>query len=127
MSRTTVEAIRELLRTNDKAVCRALVALNRRQTADEQATKDTRHQNGMGFRPAHARMGTSMAEFYARNGYLTTKQVAYWRKPMKDGKSRIEIYARQLLEVAQEREEQEAKRKAHGGALQQQASGAYAG
>ena len=124
MSSTTVETIRELLRTNDRAVARALLALNRRQTVDEQATKGTRHQNGMGFRPAHARMGTSMAEFYMRNGYLTGKQVAYWRKPMKDGKSRIEIYAKQLSEVAREREQQAA----HGGALlPQQSLGACAG
>ena len=100
----TIQTIRDLLLTNDRAVARALVALNARQTADERATEVTRHLNGRGFRPCHARMGTSMAQFYLRTGRLSEKQVAYWRKPMKDGKSRIEIYARQLLEVAAERE-----------------------
>lgn len=104
----SVHEIREMLRTNDRAVARALVALRERQTEDEKATQHTRHENGRGFRPAHARMGTSMAEFYLRNGYLTVRQVAYWRKPMKDGKSRIEIYARQLVEVARERAETQA-------------------
>jgi len=88
-----------LLATNDKAVARALVVLKNRQTADEQATENTRHQNGRGFRPCHARMGTSMAKFYERNGYLTPKQIAYWRKPCKEG-MRIAIYWRQLLAEA---------------------------
>ena len=67
----TVDSIRNLLATNDKAVARALLALNARQTADEQITQHTRHDNGRGFRPCHARMGTSMAKFYERNGYLS--------------------------------------------------------
>ena len=48
-------------------------------------------------------MGTSMASFYNRNGYLTPKQLAYWRVKDITGKTRIEIYAGQLLEVAQEK------------------------
>ena len=91
----------ELLATNDRAVGRALMALNERQTADEQASEHTRYLNGRGFRPCHARMGTSMANFFKARGYLSPKQVAYWRKPMKDGKSRIEIYANQLVKVAE--------------------------
>ena len=100
---TTKESIVRLLKSNDKAVARALVVLNERQTADEQVQQGTRHLNGRGFRPCHARMGTSMANFYSRNGYLTPKQVAYWRGLDKTGKMRIEIYAGQLLEVAVEK------------------------
>jgi len=96
------QGIVELLRTNDKAVARALVALTKRQTADERVQESTKHRNGEGFRPCHARMGTSMAKFYERNGYLSPKQVAYWRGRMKDGKMRIEIYAGQLYTVVQE-------------------------
>lgn len=97
------QGIVELLKNNDRAIARALVVLNQRQTADEQATEDTRHRNGQGFRPCHARMGTSMAKFFERRGFLTDKQVSYWRRPMKDGKMKIEIYAGQLLEVAESR------------------------
>lgn len=89
-----------LLRSNDRAVARALVVLTERQTADEQVSENTRHINGRGFRPCHARMGTSMAKFYQRNGYLSPKQISYWRQPQRDGKMRIEIYAGQLAEVA---------------------------
>lgn len=92
-----------LLKTRDAAVARALVVLNERQTADEQVQEGTKYLNGRGFRPCHARMGTSMAKFFLRNGYLTPKQINYWRALQKDGKMRIEIYAGQLLEVSSER------------------------
>jgi len=96
----TKDYIVELLRTSDKAVARALIVLNERQTVDEQVAEDTKYRNGRGFRPSHARMGTSMAKFYLRNKYLSEKQIKYWRAPMKDGNMRIGIYAGQLLEVA---------------------------
>lgn len=94
-------SIVQLLATNDKAIARALVVLNERQTADEQATEDTRHRNGRGFRPCHARMGTSMAKGYLRFGRLTEKQVAYWRKTDRAGNMRIAIYWKQLIEAAE--------------------------
>jgi len=96
----TAESIKNLLATNDRAVGRALIVLRNRQTADEQRSETTKHLNGRGFRPCHARMGTSMADFFERRGYLTEKQVNYWRSKMADGNSRIEIYTRQLLEEA---------------------------
>ena len=101
----TRDYIESLLRTNDKAVARALVVLYNRQTADEQNQEITKHRNGRGFRPCHAHMGTSMAEFYKRNSYLSPKQIAYWRMPQKNGKGRLEIYANQLLEVAIEKQQ----------------------
>jgi hypothetical protein len=97
----TKSHIVDLLRTNDRAVARALVVLTERQTRDERASETTRHLNGEGFRPCHARMGTSMANFFKRNGYLSPKQIAYWRAKDKTGKMRIEIYAGQLLAVAE--------------------------
>ncbi len=93
----------ELLKTDDRAVVRALLVLNERQTLDEQASEHTKYNNGRGFRPCHARMGTSMASFFMRTKFLSPKQIAYWRKPMRDGKMRIEIYAGQLAEVAKEK------------------------
>ena len=97
----TVESIKHLLATNDKAIGRALVVLRNRQTSDEQSSETTRYLNGRGFRPAHARVGTSMANFFEKAGFLTPKQVNYWRVKMADGNGRLEIYARQLLEEAE--------------------------
>jgi hypothetical protein len=96
----TKSEIIALLRTNDRAIARALMVLADRQTADEQASESTRYDNGRGFRPCHARMGTSMAKFFRARGYLSPKQVAYWRAAMKSGQMRIEIYAGQLMDAA---------------------------
>ena len=95
------ESISKLLATNDKAIARALQVINGNQTADEQVQETVKYQNGMGFRPCHARMGTSMAEFYTRYGYLSPKQINYWRKMDRSGTMRIAIYWRQLAEAAE--------------------------
>ncbi len=96
----TKDEIVGLLRSNDRAIIRALQVLNARQTSDEQISETTNHHNGRGFRPCHARMGTSMANFYNRYGRLSPKQIAYWRIENARGKMKIEIYAGQLLEEA---------------------------
>lgn len=105
-----IDYINKLLASDDKHVIgRALVALNERQTEDEQRIKTTKYRNGRGFRPCHAHMGTSMANFYADRNHLTPKQVTYWTKPTQKVKnyynrhqkvSRISLYAGQLLKVA---------------------------
>lgn len=97
----TKDKIVHLLKTNDQALARALVVLNRNQTVSEQNSQSTINRNGEGFRPCHARMGTSMAEFFTKRGYLSPKQLAYWRVVMKDGNMRIAIYWRQLVEAAE--------------------------
>lgn len=95
------DAIVKLLETNDKSVARALVVLYNNQTADEQRTEDTKYRNGEGFRPCHAHVGTSMATFYLRTGFLTPKQIAYWRRKMKCGSMKIGIYWKQLAIAAE--------------------------
>lgn len=97
----TKAEIVKLLETNDKAIARALVVLNNNQTTAEQRSESTINRNGEGFRPAHARMGTSMAEFYQKRGFLSPKQIAYWRVKDKNGDMRLAIYWRQLAEAAE--------------------------
>jgi hypothetical protein len=94
------QQIINLLETNDKAVIRAIVVLNERQTADERRSQETKYHNNEGVRPCHARMLTSMANWYRVKGYLSPKQIAWWRKRGKTGTMRIAIYAGQLLEIA---------------------------
>ena len=96
----TREGINELLLTNDKAVARALVVINENQTFDEQACGQTTHNNGTGFTGFDAEVGTSMANFYVKYGYLSPKQLATWRKVDKNGNIRIGKYWRQLVEAA---------------------------
>jgi hypothetical protein len=95
------ETIAELLLKNDKAVARALLVLNANQTADEQVQESVKYQNGKGFRPCHARMGTSMANFYQKYGYLSPKQLAYWRKLDASGTPKLAIYWKQLVVAAE--------------------------
>jgi hypothetical protein len=96
----TKEKILQLLRDDKRAVARALVVLHERQTFDERAQEGTRYLNGRGFRPCHARMGSSMAKQFLRTGTLSDKQISYWRVPDKTGAMRIGIYWAQLLEEA---------------------------
>ena len=94
-------AILRLLETDKRAVVRALLVLNERQTRDEQVSQNTRYLNGRGFRPCHARRGTSMALFFKQRGYLTDPQIEYWRQRDRAGNMRIGIYWGQLLEEAE--------------------------
>lgn len=101
----TKDEIKELLKTNDRAVERALLVLLSRQTNDEQSQETTRHSNNRGFTQADAAIFTSMAKQVQRGYRLTEKQLAFLR----NGKSqrfpsRIGKYAGQLLEVAQEKQ-----------------------
>ena len=108
-----VDQIKDVLLRQDEvgmhAVGRALVHLRNRQTSDEVRSEQTKYHNERGFRPAHAKMGTNMADFYKRNGFLTPKQVAYWQRPADRfnprSKPRITIYWRQLVEEAQKKVE----------------------
>lgn len=95
MSVHTRASIQALLRSNNHAVERAIVALYRRQTEDEQNSRDTFHANGRGFNMHHAKKGTQAAKMILAGTHLTgswlfnSRQIALY-------------YTRQLLEIAQE-------------------------
>jgi hypothetical protein len=76
-TRTEIEA---LINSNDRAVERAMVAIWERQTADEQATQDTRHHTGRGFAAWSARSGTYFAEWVRSGRRLTGKHLVKARK-----------------------------------------------
>lgn len=99
----TKDQITGLLETNDRAIGRALLVLLSNQTLDEQIGETVKYHNGKGFRPCHGRVGTSMANFFQQRGFLTEKQIAYWRRPDKNGTMRIAIYWRQLAEAAEKK------------------------
>ncbi len=87
------DTILALLNESDKAVCRAVLAIYDRQTADEQATAATADSNGIGFNGADAGFGSSLAKQYAERGTLSPRQIACARKMMRK-------YAGQLAEIA---------------------------
>lgn len=98
------DAIIELLKRDDKAVARALVALFERQTSSEQVSSSTHIHNNRGFAHCDAFIMSQYAKFFQSRGYLTQAQIALCRKPNKNGVPRIAKYAGQLLEVIRERQ-----------------------
>ena len=91
----TREEIETLVNTNDRAVERAMVAIWKRQTADEQSSDTTRHSNGIGFSGWTAKRGSYYAKWVLGGGRLTGKHLAQAR--------RIALHhAGQLLRIANE-------------------------
>lgn len=103
MAKLTKEDVVKLLLTRDDALIRALIAINNRQTNDEQQQACTKYNNLRGFTSGDAAKGTGMVNYYRRTGRLTPSQLAWWRKPNAKGRMRIAKYANQLLLVAEEK------------------------
>lgn len=76
-TRTEIET---LITTSDRAVERAMVAIWKRQTEDEQATETTRHHNGIGFSGWTARSGSYFAQWVQSGRTLSGKHLAKARK-----------------------------------------------
>ena len=72
--------IEDMLRSNDRAVERAMVAIWERQTMDEKVTQDVKHSNNRGFSHWSARSGTYFAEWVRKGGRLTGKHLDKARK-----------------------------------------------
>ena len=76
----TRDEIETMVRNQDAAVERAMVAIWERQTADEQETQTTNHHNGRGFCGWAARTGTYYANWVRSGRHLTGKHLAKARK-----------------------------------------------
>jgi len=96
MSHTRPEIL-SLLLHNDRAVCRAVVALYRRQTASEQSQYSTQEQNGRGFNASDAPMCTRVAKKLLAEHDLDDEELGETRH-------RMLKYTNQLLEIAVENE-----------------------
>ena len=105
----TRDTIRNMLRNDNRkyvetVIGRALLALLDRQTEDEKVAADTRVWNAVGFSGADARSGTLTAKYFAKHGRLEDWQVEKWTKPAKNGYPRLCKYAKQLNEIALEKQ-----------------------
>jgi hypothetical protein len=79
-ARYTKESIRNLLSNNDRAVERAMVAIFNYQTADEQSTQHTRHNNNVGFTSWAAKKGSYYAKWVLNGRHLTRHHLDNARK-----------------------------------------------
>lgn len=83
---------------------RALAAIYQRQTASEQQAQTTRIQNGIGFSKPDARIGCIGArQFLNHNQQQWVIDV--WLRKAADGLPRICKYAKQLNDIAKEKED----------------------
>jgi len=87
------EEIKQLILVNDKMVCKCLIKLYERQTADERIEGSANERNGAGFNGVDAPILTSFAEFFNRTGFLTHKQTEVCRK-------KLIKYVKQLTTIA---------------------------
>lgn len=91
----TKERIYQLLDENDKAVKRAVLAIYRRQTADERSVHGTRHVNGVGFNKMDANFMTAMAVGILDEGKPGARP--FTPKMLEASRRGIKKYWRQLL------------------------------
>lgn len=87
------EEIKDLLMKSDKAVCRAVVAIYERQTAEEKETQHTRIHNGIGFNGPDSSFLSYCAEWIKSGKPLN-------RKFLDKSREKIIKYRKQLLEIA---------------------------
>lgn len=82
-------------------VVRVLVALHNRQEDLEQATRDTKVRNGIGFMRCDAGKMSELAEKVKAGGTLTDEELAICRRPsIRRGVPRLARYFRQVQEMA---------------------------
>ena len=92
-----IEKIRSLIMTNDKAVCRGIVAIYKRQTESEKCNESTQVHNGIGFNSFDAQFMSSLAKQLLDGKPLSAKQMAI-------GRNKIVRYSKQLADIAESRE-----------------------
>ena len=92
------EDILGLLDRNPLAVERALIAIYKRQTHEEQQADRTKAHNKVGFSSVHARYGSYLAKWLMSGRHLSNKHVDRARTLAKH-------YWRQLAEIANGRQQ----------------------
>ena len=89
--------LQDLVRTNDKALLRAIWVIYQRQTDEEQKTGVTTEENGMGFGKVDAEFFTNLVVKMRHGQKLTTGEMAaahnkmpkYWRQLMVVSKTKM--------------------------------------
>ena len=89
----TPDAIKSLIDRSDAAVERAILAIFRRQTADEQNAENTIHHNRIGFASCHAHLGSYYAKWILGGRHLDGKHLDKARRM-------VRWYSRQLCQIA---------------------------
>lgn len=86
-----------------RVIGKALAAIYSRQTDAEKSYTVTRMDNGIGFSKPDARVGSIGARQYKDRGFIDGWVAEVWMTKAKDDLPRICKYARQLNEIAEEK------------------------
>lgn len=92
----TKEELLLLLARSDRAVERAVLVIQSRQTADERSTRQTLHTNGRGWNAHDAKQGAYWAWWLNKGNHLSGRFLSKAR-------ATVGHYWRQLLEAAEEK------------------------
>lgn len=101
-----------------RTIGRALLAIYKNQTLNEQSASSTIIQNGIGFCKPDARVGTIGARMYQAHARLDQWCIDVWMRPARDGYPRICKYADQLSTIAEEKKKMLHERSRVFGSLQ---------
>ena len=93
------EFLQKLVKVNDKALHRGILAIYQLQTHDEKQSKVTKEHNGIGFGSVDAKFMSDLAEILKKGGQLSDKQKAiarnklakYWRQLMLISKGELTV------------------------------------
>jgi hypothetical protein len=89
----SLEEIRHKIATNDTWLCRGIIAIYKRQTADEQRNRTTSEPNGFGYNLKDSFIMSTLAEHLLKGFTLSEEQRHIARM-------RLSKYARQLTKIA---------------------------
>lgn len=94
----TEKEVRRCIQENDGDVCKAIVAVYRKQTKTEQEFKDTHEENGVGFNKFDAEFLTSLAEQIIRNKRAGRRYLLTPRQ-IEKGRKRVLKYSGQVAKI----------------------------
>jgi hypothetical protein len=105
MAIVTRESITKMIEDANAAktqaiVGRALVVILNNQTADEQASNETKQDNGIGFTGADARAGSLTAKYWLKHQRLEDWMIDNWTRKNARGVLRLAKYHKQLNTAA---------------------------
>jgi len=84
----------------EAVVGRALTAIFKFQTEDEQTSNATTHHNGVGFTGADGYGGSLTAKYWMKHNSLQPWMIEKWTAKTKSGYARLAKYHRQLNDIS---------------------------
>lgn len=98
----TAAEIKEKINTDQRWLEHAVLAIDARQTQDEQEVKVTKHKNGCGWKPQDAKEGARLAGFLRRSSRPDGQRLSIYangRDGVAEARTLIQKYCGQLARI----------------------------